>query len=353
MKLLRAYLWRATLVPALAIIGILMLLDGLFGFVYELESLRNDYQAWQALVFVLTTLPRRLAEFLPMAILLGALTGLGLLANSGELTVMRAAGMSTSRIAWYVLRPAIFLLVLGALVSEYISPYTEQVAQSKRSMAMAGDEALISRSGLWHREGNEFIYINAVEPNGVLHGITRLIFDKHDELVDSQYISRALYQGDYWSLENIHGSRNSIDRVEPYREEMGRWQVELTPQVLGIIMLDPDRLAFSKLYQYASYLNEQGLSAGEYWLALWQKVAMPFATLGMVLIAVSFIFGPLRSVTMGLRMTAGIMAGVIFHYGQQFVGQLSLMFEVSPILAASIPALVCLVAGVVLVQRVR
>ena len=39
----------------------------------------------------------------------------------------------------------------------------------------------------------------------------------------------------------------------------------------------------------------------------------------MVLIAISFVFGPLREVTMGLRLTAGIVAGLIFHYGQQIL----------------------------------
>src|SRR5690606_20646266 len=105
MKLLRGYFWRAVLIPSLAIVGIIIALDCLFSFVYELEFLRGGYQALQALQFVVTTVPRRFNEYLPLAILLGTLIGLGLMANNGELAVIRAAGISTLRIAWMVLRP--------------------------------------------------------------------------------------------------------------------------------------------------------------------------------------------------------------------------------------------------------
>ena len=353
MTLLRRYIWRAVMIPVLLIITILMLLDGLFSFVYELESLRNDYQVLQALQFVVTTLPRRLAEFLPMAILLGALAGLGLLANSGELTVMRAAGVSTGRIAWMVLRPTILLLLIGLFVAEYVSPHTEQIARSNRSLAETGGEALGGVSGLWHREGNEFIHISAVEPNGVLHGVTRYRLDESQRLVETRFISRAIYQGDEWSLEGVRGSRLFDDHIETWSDDSGRWNIQLNPDVLSVIVLQPEHLAVSKIYEYARYLQQQGIHAGEYMLVFWQKLAQPFGVLGMVMIAVSFIFGPLRQVSMGLRMTAGILAGLAFHYGQQFFGHMSLVFDASPMWAALAPAIICLAAGVVLLQRVR
>lgn len=353
MTLLRRYIWRAVMIPVLLIIALLMLLDGLFSFVFELESLRNDYQVLQALQFVVTTLPRRLAEFLPMAILLGALAGLGLLANSGELTVMRAAGVSTGRITWMVLRPTILLLMIGLFVAEYVSPHTEQIARSNRSLAEKGGEPLGGWSGLWHREGNEFIHISAVEPNGVLHGVTRYRLNEDQQLVETRFISRAIYQGNEWSLEGVRGSRLFDDHIETWSEDSGQWNIQLTPEVLSVIVLEPEHLAVSKIYEYARYLQQQGIHAGEYMLVFWQKLAQPLGVLGMVMIAVSFIFGPLRQVSMGLRMTAGILAGLVFHYGQQFFGHMSLVFDASPMWAAMAPAIICLVAGVVLLQRVR
>ncbi len=77
MTLLKRYFWRAVMIPTLAILFIIVGLDCLFGFVYELEFLRGNYQVMEALQFILTTTPRRFYEYMPMAILLGTLIGLG------------------------------------------------------------------------------------------------------------------------------------------------------------------------------------------------------------------------------------------------------------------------------------
>ncbi|MCG8394034.1 MAG: LPS export ABC transporter permease LptG [Pseudomonadales bacterium] len=353
MRLLKRYFWRAVLIPTLAILAIIVGLDCLFGFIYELEFLRGDYQVMQALQFILTTTPRRIHEYLPMAILLGTLIGLGLLANSGELSVIRAAGVSTLRVSWMVLRPVFLLIALSIPLGEYLTPYTEQVAQSNRSMAEGGGEALRSKYGYWHREGAEFIHINAVQPNGVLHGLTRYRFDDNHKLAETQFVERAIYQGDYWSLEGIHGTRLSEQRTETYSKDNANWQTRLTPQLLSIVVLKPDHLAMAKLLEYTRYLKRQGLETADYMLSFWQKLFMPVATVGMVLIAISFVFGPLREVTMGLRLTAGIVAGLIFHYGQQFFGQLSLVFHTEPLAAAAVPPVICLILGIWLLQRVR
>ena len=178
-------------------------------------------------------------------------------------------------------------------------------------------------------------------------------FDEQQKLTETQFVARAIYQGDFWSLEGITGTRLFEDHTETYEKDNGEWQTRLTPQLLSIVVLKPDHLAMAKLLEYTAYLKRQGLETADYMLSFWQKLFMPLATIGMVLIAISFVFGPLREVTMGLRLTAGIVAGLIFHYGQQFFGQLSLVFHTEPLMAAAVPPALCLVLGIWLLQRVR
>lgn len=353
MRRLKGYLFRAALWPSLGLLFILVTVNGLFSFIYELEWLRGDYQAWQAFMYVVTSSPRVMVDFMPMAILLGTLMGMGLLANSSELTVIRAAGVSTLQISWMVLRPAVLLLLFNVILGEYVAPYTEQVAQSNRALAESGGEALHSKYGFWHREGDEFIHVNAVQPNGVLYGVTRYRY-RDKQLVETLFVDRAEYQGaGDWQLHGVRGSRLGEGGVTAYREETGEWETEMTPELLAMVILKPEHLSLRKLMKYARYQAAQGLEAGEYLLAFWQKLLQPVAALGMVLIALSFVFGPMREVTMGLRMTAGIAAGLAFHYGQQFFGHLSLVFDASPVIAAGAPAALTVLLGVVLLARNR
>ena len=112
-----------------------------------------------------------------------------------------------------------------------------------------------------------------MEPNGVLHGITRYRINQDQELVETRFIGRAIYQNNEWSLEDVRGSRLQDTQVETWREESGQWQIGLTPEVLSVIILKPEHLALSKLFDYANYLRgvpvgilaETGTASGNTW----------------------------------------------------------------------------------------
>jgi lipopolysaccharide export system permease protein len=130
-----------------------------------------------------------------------------------------------------------------------------------------------------------------------------------------------------------------------------RWDVELNPQLLGTVVLEPDALSVTGLWRYIHYLAEQGLNNGQYWLAFWSKVLQPVVTAALVLMAISFVFGPLRSVTLGQRVFTGVVVGFVFRIAQDLLGPSSLVFGFSPLFAVLIPAAFCALAGVLLLRR--
>ena len=117
------------------------------------------------------------------------------------------------------------------------------------------------------------------------------------------------------------------------------------------MVLAPDALSISGLWRYIHYLGEQGLSNGSYWLAFWTKVLQPLVTAALVLMAISFIFGPLRSVTLGQRVFTGVLVGFVFRIAQDLLGPSSLVFGFSPLLAVVVPAGICALAGFFLLRR--
>jgi lipopolysaccharide export system permease protein len=79
----------------------------------------------------------------------------------------------------------------------------------------------------------------------------------------------------------------------------------------------------------------------------------PLAIAGLVLVAISFIFGPLRDGTMGFRIFAGVIVGIVFRTSQDLLGPASLVFGFSPLYAALIPIAVCMLFGIGLLQKAR
>ena len=345
------YIGTSVFFAILAVLGIIVGLALLFAYIDELGDISATYGLLDAGVWVLLTIPRRIYEMLPMAALIGCLIGLGNLASSSELTIMRAAGVSIRRIVWAVMKPMLVIMLAGVLIGEYLAPWSENLAQANRAMAQGGGEAQSSKRGLWHRQGDEFIHINAVQPNGVLLGVTRYQFDAQRNLLSASFARRALFQSDHWQLEDVVTTQLQEQSTAVVNSPSQRWDVQLNPQLLGTVVLEPEALSVTGLWRYIHYLANQGLANGRYWLAFWTKILQPLVTAALVLMAISFIFGPLRSVTLGQRVFTGVLVGFVFKIGQDLLGPSSLVFGFPPLLAVLIPAAICALAGLVMLRR--
>ncbi|UPQ81785.1 LPS export ABC transporter permease LptG [Pseudomonas knackmussii] len=351
MRKLDRYIGSHVLLAILTVLGIIVGLALLFAFIDELGDVKGSYGSLNAAVYVLLTTPSRVYEMLPMAALIGCLIGLGTLASSSELTIMRAAGVSLGRIVLAVMKPMLLLMLVGVLIGEYVAPWSENIAQASRSSAQGAGEAQSSKRGLWHRQGDEFVHINAVQPSGLLLGVTRYRFDDQRQLLSASFARRARYVEDEWLLTDVTTTHFRGEHTEVTKTAEERWDVQLTPQLVGTVIMEPDALSVTGLWRYIHYLGDQSLNNGRYWLAFWTKVLQPAVTVALVLLAISFIFGPLRSVTLGQRIFTGVIVGFVFRILQDLLGPASQVFGFSPLLAVAVPAGLCALAGVFLLRR--
>ena len=344
-----AIIFNSILLVLLVIVG----LDTLAAIIAEREELEAGYTLGKALVYVLLTQLSTIYEMLPFAALIGCLAGLGVLAANSELVVMRAAGVSTGRIVWMVFRPALVILLAGFLVSEYIAPGAQSIGQSQKASALRSAANAVSKEGLWHKEGRRYMHFSVVQPNGVLYGVTIFEFGEDNRLLGSIYAERASYVGERWLLEDVRENRIEATAVTAGQVSSRPWETALTPRLLNILVLDPEDLPVSGLWQYSRYLQSQNLNSGPYALAFWKKILQPAATLALVLVGICFIFGPLREVTMGFRIFIGVIVGIVFRTLQDLLAPASLVYGFDPLYASLVPILLCLGIGLWLLRSAR
>ena len=352
MRRLDRYIGRTVISAILLALAIIIGLDAVGEFIDEVDDLSESYTFGHVMLFVGLSIPGRLYEFIPFAALIGCLMGLGQLAGSSELVVMRAAGVSVGRLVWLTMKPALAVAVAGFLIGEYVAPQTDQIAQTRRALAQnPGEQVYAGKHGLWRREGNTFLHFNAVEAGGLVHGVTMLQFDDAFELQSALWAQQARFQNDHWIMENVE--RTEFTSWATKRSELLtlRWDTGMTPEVLTMEVVEPSQLSLEDLYRYSRYLAQQGLESDDYQLALWNKLLQPLAIAGLVLVAISFIFGPLRDGTMGFRIFAGVIVGIVFRTSQDLMGPASLVFGFSPLYAALLPIAVCVLVGLLLLRR--
>ncbi|MEP4484438.1 MAG: LPS export ABC transporter permease LptG [Halioglobus sp.] len=347
------YVGSTILNAVLLVLLILVGLDAVAAFIDESDNISESYRFLDVCWYVLRTLPGRVYEFIPFAALIGSLIGLGQLASTSELVVMRGAGVSTGRLVWVVMKPALMVALAGFLIGELLAPRFEQLAQSGRAIAQNPGQGVAGRYGIWHREADTFLHFNALEADGAVYGVTLLQFDNAQRLVSALGARRAVYQGDHWRLEQVNKTDFNSWETRRSSLESLRWDTNVTPELLRMEVVSPDKLPLVDLYRYSRYLMQQGLNADDFELAMWRKLLQPLAVSGLVLVAISFIFGPLRDGTMGLRIFAGVIVGIAFRTSQDLLGPASLVFGFSPLYAALVPIILCVLVGIALLSRAR
>ncbi len=349
-----AYIRNSVLMAMLLVLLVLAGLDLLFTVFDELGATNERYQTSDALLYVLLTFPRHVYDLLPMTALMGALIGLSVLATSNELVVMQSAGVKTVRIVWAVMKPAMLVMLAGLIIGEYIAPPLDLKAEVNKSIANS-DELVLSPFGNWQRDDDDFLHFNAMEPDGVLHGVSIYSFNDNQELTANTIAESARYENSGWILEDVRrtafvqntdGAQSEIESYETYR-----WEVDISPELLQLMIVDSSTLAITDLYQYAQRFVDQDQDATEYFLAFWEKVMQPLSTGVLVLVAISFIFGPLREATTGSRVFTAVSFGLLFIILQKLFRTVTLVYHFNPFIAVLIPIIFSAGLGLYLLRK--
>ncbi len=345
------YIGKIVISTSLISMSILAGLSGLIRFVEQIRSIgRGTYSLLDVLAFVLLSIPRDIETFFPMAALLGGLIGMGMLASNSELVVMMAAGRSKLNLIGSVMKASVVMMVLVLVLGEWVAPNLESQARQLRAQAISGGALLSAPNGIWAKDGNNFIHIGELEDTGQLNRVSIYQFEerKLEQIIHGE---RATYIDKDWMLSNVQHTQMGSEEIINQELSSWRWESGLTPDKLGIVIVRPESLSISGLNSYVNYLRSNQQSASRYELAFWRKVFVPLTVAVMLLVALSFIFGPLRSVTMGARVLLGVITGFIFHMTNEVFGPISQVYAIPPVLGAVIPSLLFAIGALYILLR--
>ncbi len=346
MNTLDRYIGKSILGSIFATLLTLVGLSAIIKFVEQFRSVgKGTYDIWQAVAFTGLTIPKDIETFFPMAALLGALMALGNLASRSELVVMQAAGFSRFKIGMAVMKTALPLVLLTMVIGEWGIPQTEQFARDMRARALSGGSMLSMKNGVWAKDGNNFVFVRRVTDEAKLNDIYIYTFDQHRNLTELKHANQASYSEDEskWTLRQVNHSMISKDEITTSNRLSEKWETNLTPDKLGAVSLRPTSLSISGLYNYISFLRETGQDVSRFELTFWRKIFQPVSVGVMMLLALSFIFGSLRSVTAGARIVTGICFGFLFYVVNEIFGQMSVVYNMPAVFGALMPSLLFIV----------
>ncbi|AEY00651.1 lipopolysaccharide ABC transporter permease [Oceanimonas sp. GK1] len=352
-NILDRYIGRTVLMAMLLCEFVLVGLSAIIRYVEQLRSVgEGSYTLLSAFYYVLLSMPKEIVLFFPIAALLGGLIGLGQLASSSELVVMQAAGSSRFNIVTSALKTAVPMMLVIMLIGEYLAPTTKLAADDLRTQARSGGQVVLSVNGVWARDNEAYINIGQARRDGTLSNITLYHFDDEQRLQRITQAASADYHNGEWTLLNLTDTLfNHGESIVTEQQASRRWQTSLTPDKLGVVAIEPAELSMRGLWEYQGYLEDNGQDASLYALEFWRKALQPVMVIAMMLLASSFVFGALRSVTMGARLLMGILFGFGFYVANEVFGPISLVYEVPPVIGALGPSLLFIAVALFLLNR--
>jgi lipopolysaccharide export system permease protein len=281
-------------------------------------------------------------------VLIGTIYALTTLARHSEITVLRSSGLSTFGFIRLLMRIGLVFVAGTLAIGEFVAPPAERAAQQLRLKAMSSMVAQEFRSGLWVKDERSFVNVRNVQPDTKLRDVRIYEFDAEYRLTSiSDAAIGEFVAPDHWKLGKVtrtifaaNGERSQVERLP---EVM--WKSALTPDILSVLLVVPDKMSVINLYQYIRHLAENQQKTERYVIALWKKMIYPLTSLVMMLLALPFSFLPTRGSTISLRVFTGIMLGIGFHMLNGLFSNLGVINEWTPVLSAVMPSTIFLLGA--------
>ncbi|MBO9514353.1 MAG: LPS export ABC transporter permease LptG [Variovorax sp.] len=352
MKTIRRLIY-VEVVKAVAFVAIGFLsLFFFFDFVDELQAIGKpeslNYGAAQALLYVAMLIPSHLYELLPIAVLIGTIFVMARLAQSSEFTILRTSGLGP----WRALRALLILglgfVVLTFAVGDYLAPLSDRTAQLLK-LRYQDIYSLVGNTGAWlkERQGENSFAVNVatMDRDGSLKEPRIFEFDGKGFIASQVTAASARAQGGHWTLVDVerqeYHTRGPDDaRVVTTRIPVVEWPTSLTPEMVSVALLRPDRMRTLDLFNYIRHLEANGQTAQRYEIEFWRKVFYPLSCLVMVVLALPFAYLHFRQSGITTYVFVGVMIGISFFLLNNVFGYLGNLGNWLPWMTAAAPGLI-------------
>ncbi len=351
MTILFRYLAKEIFWATLLLLIALLALFALFDLIRELDSVGNGkYALSTALLYVTLRQPSHVVVIFPVAALMGTLFAVTRLSVQSELTVMRASGMSLTKLAGFATVIGLGFSALTFLFGEFVAPAAEDAAKRMRLAATTSVVAQEFRSGFWVKDGLSFVNIQTVTLDTKLLNMRIYEFGRAHRMASISVAKSAEFdQGtNRWVLNDVERTTFDGARARMDRLPVAYWNSAMTPDLLAVLRVTPDDMSLLDLSSYIEHLRDNKQNSTRYQLAFWAKVFQPLAVVVMMLAAIPFAIQSQRTSGVGGKLLLGIMIGLGFYFLNQLASHLAVLNDWPSLLTVSIPLLLFLAVAVAL-----
>jgi lipopolysaccharide export system permease protein len=270
------------------------------------------------------------------------------LAQSSEYTILRTSGLGPWRALRTLLALGIVFTLLTFAAGDYLAPVADRAGQLLQ--ARVEGRISIGQTGAWLKERQPYntynVNVKALTPEGDMQDVRIFEADGRGFLVSLTQARKARFtDGSAWVLEDVERSEfntsgTGAPRVERLKRPTMSWRTEITPEMVSVALLKPDRMSTIDLFRYIQHLEANGQTSQRYEIEFWRKVFYPLSCIVMVVLALPFAYLHFRSGGITSYVFGGVLIGISFFLLNNVFGYIGNLQNWLPWLTAAAPGLI-------------
>ena len=356
MKILHRYITKTLLSYTLVVLFIWLGVYGFFNFLSELSSIgQESYTSLGAAKYIVLQMPEIAYKHASPVILLGCVLGMGYLATTSQLLILRVSGLSIFKLTLLTAKIALMFVTVLIVIGEMVAPITSEMADKSRAKDLGYSLASQSQQGFWIKEGGHYIHVKKNFDGDNFSGVTLIQTNGKNQVEAVITSDSASFDGNSLALGNtdifsIDGSSN-FDIISYKKRNSYNQSVSFDQDLIDSLRKEPEELTTWSIFKQIQFLSENKLNADIYEVELYKRLVKPLTLVAMILLAMLFIFGSNRDTSLGRKLFFGIALALSFELTARIGAAMSIGFTVSPLTSAVLPSLAVMFLAIVLLKR--
>ena len=355
MKIRDRYINKTLRNYTLVVLLIWLSIYSFFNFLGELNSIGQfDYTVLEAFKYIILQMPEVAYKQASPIILLGCVLGMGYLSTTNQLVVLQVSGNSVLKLTALTVRTALIFVFMIIAFGEYIAPIASEEAAKGRTKALGQSFASQNQEGFWIREGGNYLNVEKNIDGNHFVGVT-IIEVKSNKITSVVKSEDATFDGKSLKMDNtdIFSINDSTDIDEISLKEHNSYNkiVSFDQDLINSLKKEPDELTTRNIYKQIQFLSDNKLNSGIYKVELYKRAIKPITLVAMILLAMLFVFGSTRDVSLGRKIFFGVSLGLSFEMLSRIGGAMALSLDFNPMISAVLPTTVVMVIAITLLIR--
>ena len=358
MNILDKYFLKLLAVYSISSITILTLVFTFFKFLEEMRDIGiGNYGFNEALIHIILTIPSVSYSVMVLGILLGSIFTIGQLNTNKELQIFHTGGLSPKKILFKTIQFSFLMCFALLLFSELFAPATLKLADKIKNNAIGKIAPNNLQKNLWVKNDNKYILLNQSKSKKTSSSVRLFTFSDNTILSRYEYAENAEIDENKVRYKDHKAYRTflkndilSISRDENINKEK---IIFLDGTQMKVLDTNLKTLNLIELSQISLSLHKNKLNYKDQFLEIASRLTKPFILLGMILIALPFVFNLDRNISIAKRIFIGATIGIFTHMLVRLFTVLSLELDALTLVGPILPILLLLILGIGLLKFKR